>query len=130
MRGENPGIEPGPIWSGLTYSVVVAPGSWRRTITILDNAVPKSMHAVQFSSNLASSMLRSSSSVDAGAERGVDGAEAGRVADRRPNRLRKIPFLFSLMTPTLFRSAAIRPARHQPRATRAYLLHGLGKLSA
>ena len=69
-------------------------------ITILDNAVPKSMHAVQFSSNLASSMLRSSSSVGAGAERGVDGADAGRVADCRPNRLRS-PFFFSLMTPTI-----------------------------
>src|SRR5262245_34585182 len=50
----------GPICSGRTCSVVVAPVSWRRTITILENAVPKSMQAVQLSSTSASSRLQSS----------------------------------------------------------------------
>src|SRR3954454_2604303 len=50
----------GPICSGRTCSVVVAPVSCRRTITILENAVPKSMQAVQLSSTSASSRLQSS----------------------------------------------------------------------
>src|ERR1700704_838397 len=62
----------GPICSGRTCSVVVAPVSWRRTITILENAVPKSMQAVQLSSTSASSRLQSSpDAVLVGAARGA-----------------------------------------------------------
>src|SRR5262245_20855977 len=50
----------GPICNGRTCSVVVAPVSCCRTITILENAVPKSMQAVQLSSTSASSRLQSS----------------------------------------------------------------------
>src|SRR5262249_7887127 len=50
----------GPSCSGRTCSVDVAPVSCRRTITILENAVPKSMQAVQLSSTSASSRLQSS----------------------------------------------------------------------
>src|SRR5262245_30225238 len=62
----------GPIFSGRTCSVDVAPISCCRTITILENAVPKSMQAVQLSSTSASSRLQSSpDAVVVGAARGA-----------------------------------------------------------
>src|SRR5690349_23337413 len=69
----------GPICSGRTCSVVVAPVSCRCTITIFENAVPKSMQAVQLSSTSASS--RPQSSPDAAVVSAGRGAAAGAGCD-------------------------------------------------
>src|SRR5215469_6138754 len=93
MKGENPGMERGPIWRGLTCSVLVSPDEWRRTMTILEKAVPKSIQAVQVSSTLTSRRLPSRVSVVADGARAFAGLGS---ADLRCAR--NVPFRLSLMS--------------------------------